>query len=585
MPFSRPICRVNGFRGVIVRTLASLFAVAAGRVSAIDIPVDVLDDPVPNGCSTGSCSLREAVTLANALSGPDRILLPATPGLPLQLSIPGSGENANATGDLNVLDDLEIVGTGVDTTILVQTAQDRVLRTSMAVGKKLTLRGLTIEGGNSGAGGAVSSTSLLTIEDAALIGNHATFEGGAIHHGGSYAPQITEPRLVLRRVTFRDNVVTQTSGTGQGGAIYANSTFQGSPYLLVEDCVFDNNQAKSGGGAILLNGSPSLFGGTAVIRRSTFSGNRSSDAGGAALSMPFTSFVLAVEDSVFESNVSTSTSDYAGGAIDLGQVTSTKVVRTTFSGNSGRRGGAISTYSPMQIIDSHFLDNSAAVRGGAVSGGSNLLVERSTFESNKVTTTDVTNDGGGAIAFAGDVLGVQRSTFSDNDAYRGGAISLVQGVMQLYGSTLVAPAFGIAGRAGTALRIRDDTTASLAIANTILAGSCQFPSSGRQLAIAYNNIESAGSTCRLATAALGAQNHSAASSAELHLAALADNGGPTPTRMPLADSIAIDQGRSNYCTAADQRHFVGADANCDIGAVEAGATMDVLFSDGFDPGH
>jgi hypothetical protein len=237
----------------------------------------------------------------------------------------------------------------------------------------------------------------------------------------------------------------------------------------------------------------------------------------------------------------------------------------------------------MQISDSHFFDNSASRAGGAVSGGSTLLLERSTFEANKVTTTDGTEDGGGAVAFSGDILGIQRSTFSDNDAYRGGAVSLVEGAMQLYGSTLVAPASGIAGRAGTALRIRDDTAASLAIANTILAGSCLFPSSGRQLATAYNNVESPGSGCRLATAAVSAQNHSAATSAEVNLGALADNGGPTPTRMPLAGSIAINQGRANYCTATDQRHFVRTDAQCEIGAVEVGAIMDIIFSDGFEP--
>lgn len=561
--------------------LASLLLGATFPAFAIDIPVDVLDDPAPNGCSVGSCSLREAVTLANSLVGPDRILLPATPGLPLQLSIPGSNENANATGDLDVLDELEIVGTGVDTTILVQTAQDRVLQTSMAVDKKLTLRGLTIEGGNGSSGGALASRSLVTIEDAALIGNQVTYEGGAIEHFGSYAPQITQPRLVLRRVTFRDNVATQTSGTGQGGAIYANSTFQGSPYLLVEDCVFDNNQSSSGGGAIMLNGSPSQFGGTAVIRRSTFIGNRTGESGGAAILMPFTSFDLLVADSVFEANVTTSSYDIAGGAIDLG-VNSAQFVRTTFSGNSGERGGAIRTYSPLQITDSHFFDNSASLAGGAVSGGSNLLVERSTFESNKATTNDSAEDGGGAVVFSGDALAIQRSTFSDNDAYRGGAISLVEGMMQLYGSTVVAPDLGIVGRAGTALRIRDNTSANLAIANSILAGSCSFPSVGRQLAVAYNNIESRGSTCRLDTAAIGAQNHSAATSAELNLDDLADNGGPTLTRLPLAGSIAINQGRANYCTPTDQRHFVRADAQCDIGAVEVGATTDILFSDGFD---
>lgn len=550
--------------------------------AAIDITVDLLDDPVPNGCTAGSCSLREAVILANSLVGPDRILLPATPGVPLQLSIPPGSEDTPAIGDVDIRDDLEIIGTGVDTTLLVQTAADRVFHTSMDVGQKLTLRGLTIEGGNALGGGVVSSNSLLTIEDAALIGNHVRFEGGAIEHFGGFSEQITEPRLVLRRVTLRGNVATQTSGTGQGGAIYANSFFQGAPYLLVEDCVFEDNEAKSGGGAILFNGSPNLGGGSVTIRRSTFTGNRTADSGGAALSMPFTSSVLHIEDSVFEDNVTANATNATGGAIDLAMVSSATILRSTFAGNSGRRGGAIRTYDTMRVIDSHFIGNSATNAGGAVSAGQETLIDRSTFESNTVSTTDSVEDGGGAIVFDGDILAVQRSTFSDNDAYRGGALSHVEGQLQLYGSTIVAAPTGITGRIGTAVRIRDDTTSPLSIANTIIAGSCSWINSSRQLAVAYNTIESQGNTCRLSTASLSSGNHTATSSADLNLGPLADNGGPTPTRLPRAGSIAIDQGRPDYCSATDQRHFSGTDAACDIGAVEVGAVLDVIFEDGFD---
>ena len=54
-----------------------------------DIVVDVLDDPNPSTCQPGSCSLREAVTLANSRLGPDRILLPAS----TQLQLTRAGSN------------------------------------------------------------------------------------------------------------------------------------------------------------------------------------------------------------------------------------------------------------------------------------------------------------------------------------------------------------------------------------------------------------------------------------------------------------------------------------------------------------
>lgn len=567
-----------------------LLLMAAVPAGAADITVNVLGDPQPNGCTPGDCSLREAVSLANGLAGPDRILLPATPGLPLQLSIQGSGENGNATGDLDVLDDLEIVGTGAATTTVVQTAADRVLQTIMADDERLILRGLTIQGGSASEGGGLSSTSLVTIEDAAFIGNDATFEGGAINFFGPGAPSITEFRLVLRRVRFDSNTAMQLDGA-RGGALDALSFFGGRPFVLIEDCEFIDNEAKDGGGAIHVTGFPNNFGGDVVIRRSRFNGNRSGGEGGGAILASSSSFLVNIEDSVFDANVATGNglAATAAGAVNLDDVGSADVLRTTFSSNTGVLGGALRSNPELatRIVDTLWSDNVASVGGGAVWSNRDLVVEYSTFQSNSVTSTDGANPGGGAIGFQGgqsESLGIQRSTFSGNDAFRGGAISLVSGAMQLYGSTLVASQFGIVGQSATALRILDETPGnSLTIANTIVRGSCTFPSVGRQLAIAYNNIEATGATCRFATATVNAQNQVSASTTSLALGPLANNGGPTPTRLPGAGSIAINEGRESFCTATDQRRFVRTDALCDVGAVEVGATPpNNVFRNGFE---
>ena len=83
------------------------------------------------------------------------------------------------------------------------------------------------------------------------------------------------------------------------------------------------------------------------------------------------------------------------------------------------------------------------------------------------------------------------------------------------------------------------------------------------------------------------------------LQALAENGGPTPSRLPdlaAGPSLVIDHG-SCPGEIADQRGFanpasagravdepsvVDADDGCDIGAVELGAVLPLLFSDGFE---
>jgi len=561
-------------------------ALSASPAWAIDIQVDVLGDPVPNGCTPGSCSLREAVSLANSLAGPDRILLPATPGVPLQLTIPGTHENANATGDLDVLDDLEIVGTGVATTLLVQTTQDRVLHTIMPRNRRLVLRGLTIQGGSAtqsgnSQGGALNSQSLTTIEDVAFVGNTASYEGGAVYFVGLYDPALVETRLVLRRVRFQDNVATQ-AGEAFGGALHASSFIDDAPFARIEDCEFTGNVGKNGGGAIWLTGSINIAGGDVLIRRSQFSANSAGVNGGGALLVASSGFDLRIEDSLFAANVATGNDPFSPGAINLSQLSSAVLLRTTLSSNSGNRGGALrGGFLPIQIIDSHLFDNTAALGGGAVWASSDLIVDRSTFESNRVTSTSSADPGGGAIGFSGNDLEIRRSTFSGNDAYRGGAISLVAGEMSVVGSTVVAGALGMAGRLGTALRIQDQDNA-LAVANTIVTGTCTFPDVNRRLTAAYNNIEAPGNSCRFGSAFFTGGNQVSATTAQINLAPLADNGGPTWTRLPGAGSIAINQGREGNCSPTDQRHYARADTLCDIGAVEVGATLDELFRNGFD---
>lgn len=593
MPCLRPIQHRGRCRTALGNGLWAL-AWLAFPAWAIDITVDILGDPVPDGCTPGHCSLREAITLANSLPGPDRIFLPSTPGVPLQLTIQGANEDANATGDLDILDDLEIIGTGAATTLLLQTVQDRVMQATMANDKRLVLRGLTIQGGRSTQGGALQATSLVTIEDVAFVGNTVNSssgmpQGGAIYFFASYSPSITEPRLVLRRVRFENNRATTQQGEALGGALHAWSFFSGAPFTLIEDCDFIGNESTMGGGAVYFSGSPNNFGGDVVIRRSRFSDNRTGGSGGAAIHTGLiSSFVLRIEDSLFDANVATGASSGMAGAIHLGQVTSAMLLRTTLASNRGNLGGALlSAARRTNLVDSHLFDNTATRGGGALWAASDLTVANSTFESNRVTSNDAADPGGGAIWASGNSHVIMRSTFSGNDAFRGGAISMKAGqMMQLQRSTIIASAFGIGGRQGTAIHLFDENQGNvMVIANNILSGSCLFASSGFRWGQAHNNIEAPGNSCRLTTGIINAQNQVSATSAQINLGPLTDNGGPTPTRLPGTGSIAINQGSETFCSTTDQRHYARTDALCDIGAVEVGAIADVLFRSGFEQGN
>jgi CSLREA domain-containing protein len=64
---------------------------------------------------SGVCTLRTAVQEANALAGPDRIFVPFGTYF---LEIPGADEDQAATGDLDLTDDVTIIGESTNVTTI-----------------------------------------------------------------------------------------------------------------------------------------------------------------------------------------------------------------------------------------------------------------------------------------------------------------------------------------------------------------------------------------------------------------------------------------------------------------------------------
>ena len=90
---------------------------ALGATFTVSTTADTND-----GICDADCSLREAIVAANAAGGADTITLPAGA---YTLTTPGAGENAAATGDLDITDDLTINGAGAATTIIDGGSLDR----------------------------------------------------------------------------------------------------------------------------------------------------------------------------------------------------------------------------------------------------------------------------------------------------------------------------------------------------------------------------------------------------------------------------------------------------------------------------
>ena len=140
------------FAGVIAVVITVLLAVAASA-AAQTIRVTTTQDTVAND---GHCSLREALDSAATDTpsgsaagecaggaGADTIVL--GPGR-FALSRTGAGEDANVTGDLDVVGgSVTVVGAGATSTKIDANHLDRAF--DVLLGASLTLRKLTITGG------------------------------------------------------------------------------------------------------------------------------------------------------------------------------------------------------------------------------------------------------------------------------------------------------------------------------------------------------------------------------------------------------------------------------------------------------
>ena len=323
------------------------------RLISVTLVVDSTDDTVDanpgNGIcadANGHCTLRAAVMEANALAGADTISFDAsTNGTPIVLTLHGAGEDAAATGDLDVsANNLTITGNGADSTIIDGDADDRVFE---VVDHSLTLDQLRIQnGGNVAFGGGilVDGAATLNLSSTVVADNHAS-----------------------------------GSASVQGGGIKVNS---GANFGALLSNITGNSAQSSGssayGGGISVN-TANLVG----ISESQISGNTASSttsvAAGAGL---FTTGPLEVQDSIVRGNTAHSDQNSVyGGGIDVGNGSLT-LSRVELSDNvadapnGSPLGGGLASSYPTTLANTTVADNRADERGGGIdqNGGALTLV-------------------------------------------------------------------------------------------------------------------------------------------------------------------------------------------------------------------
>jgi CSLREA domain-containing protein len=391
--------------------LVGAMEVEAEATFTVDSTNDAVDaNPGDGICATaaGECTLRAAIQEANATEGEDTIQLPVET---FTLMIPGTDEDTSASGDLDITDNLSIIGSEEDpyepmTTILGDQL-DRVLH--VHPGTSVEIDYVVI--------------SLGDVQDP--IG------GGGIYNQGY--------------ISLYASKVIQNSTTGKGGGVRNEGS------LSCDNCEILNNEALEGGGV--------YNSGVLNIYSSTINDNSSIGNGGG---------IFNAEEAIFSmhwagvsSNTVIGTAD-GGGIFNLGQMQIGEIALVSFNTTDGS-GGGIYNAGTMDILDLDSSSNHAGVDGGSIFNAGEALIRSSFIYENdassgagihsewlyseyptppSVTIQGTTIHDNHAILVAGGILSytssvtIENCNIESNTAAIAGGIAAFSGNMEISGTTV-----------------------------------------------------------------------------------------------------------------------------------------------------
>ncbi|MCK5793865.1 MAG: CSLREA domain-containing protein, partial [Anaerolineales bacterium] len=357
-------------------------------------------------CSAGDCSLREAVDNANACSGAQTIYLPAGGYV---LTIDGDDEDDNETGDLDITDDLTIVGAGAPS---INGNIERAFHIHSGV--TATLEGILLEDGDAIYGGGLINEGLLTLYNFTcnynkvsippggmgdamggcifnageshiyiygghFLSNTAEF-GGAIYNNGTGTVDITDSLLIGNfasnhggavwndlngRMHITDSTLEQNQAGANGGAVWSHGS------VPVEGSVIKNNQAIGNGGGVY------IWEGFGTLENCWLTSNSAYEGGGAYNDDGMLHF--------YQSGLTanTATGGMGGGIYNNGPSPSNGLLmsNTTVSGNTAVGGGG-GIYNNGQF-DLRFItiaDNNP--EGLRIDGGQEIKLRSSVLSNN-----------------------------------------------------------------------------------------------------------------------------------------------------------------------------------------------------------
>ena len=319
-----------------IASMISLMCLFTNRpASAFDFTVTKMADEVGT-CEVNDCALREAIIAANALSGEDRIILPA--GAYILARGWGGADTAQA-GDLDIQEGLIIDGAGAATTIVEGNGLDRVFHVLPGAG--LEMSGVTVQGGwkNSAPGAGIL---------------------------------VAESDVALDHVVIQGNTISSVAGGG-GIAMYSGS-------LTIEDSVIAGNRVLSsssdGGGGIIGWGLSQI-----TILRSRIERNHTGGNGGGISVGTRDPDSLVLIDTIVRYN----TAAGLGGGIYYDETTGSTVQRSTISDNNSALSGGgvwVDALTSLQVVNSTISHNAAVLFGGGGFVLGEIHLENATISDN-----------------------------------------------------------------------------------------------------------------------------------------------------------------------------------------------------------
>ncbi len=328
------------------------FGTAPTPVRAAGITVTTTTDELN---ADGDCSLREAVQAANtnvavdacpagSASETDTVQLD---NLTYTLGLAGTGEDGNATGDLDITGGgpIAITGTSFGRTVISGGFSDRVID---VIGSAANVR-----------------LSFMSIRDGLTLDEG----GGGIRSNGDL--------ILFRVVVEQNNVLGNTSSAMGGGVCIGCGAGTGSATL--QSSSIRNNTARAGAG--MFTNRPTTLDWTSVVSNTARLG------GGAIVSYDD----LTLRDSLISSNVGTL---YTGGIDSYGVITITNSTISHNLGGSGHSGG-LASYGSGTSVNSIVSNNTpvnCSVTPALTSGGHNLSSD-ATCAANFTTAGDLNSTG------------------------------------------------------------------------------------------------------------------------------------------------------------------------------------------------